>query len=105
MTDSHQVPAAPRNTDATKAVEKRVELLTTKAVEKRVELLSDKELTLPQEAQTALKEINQAIYDCAQRIIKAAVTTMHDGGRLIHTMDLLRQVKDTANVALQLPHV
>jgi len=76
------------------------------AVTKRIILLGRGTIGLPQATQAALEEVNSAIVDCARRIEAAMKTAKdHDRGRLIHTIDLLREAKDSATVALQLPHI
>jgi hypothetical protein len=74
-------------------------------VETRIWLLAGN-VSVPEETKAAMKDIERAIYECGLKINQAAKKAgKHDTGRMIHTMDLLRQVKDTADVALQLPHV
>jgi hypothetical protein len=76
----------------------------TDPVEARVALI-DGTFALPDENKEAMAEIRRAVKECAEKI-KDSVrkkAKKHDTGRLIHSLDLLQQVKDTACVSVILP--
>ena len=72
-------------------------------VEQRVALV-DGNFDLPPEALAAMREVRGIVAEAAARIATSVSKCKHDKGRLIHTMDLLQNVKDTACVSLILPH-
>jgi hypothetical protein len=61
---------------------------------------------LPDETIAAMREVRAACSDLATRLeaIAARGDVKVDVGRMIATMDLIQQVKDTACVSLILPH-
>lgn len=83
------------------APKKRVRI--TDPVEARVELINGM-FPLPQASKEAMGDVRNAIEVAARAIARSVQANPHDKGRLIHTLDLLQQAKDTACVALILPH-
>lgn len=59
---------------------------------------------LPQETVDAMKKIRASVAKCAAEIDAIAAQVKCDTGRLIHTVDLLQQVKNCACDGLILPH-
>lgn len=74
-------------------------------IDARVKLING-HFELPQETKKEMEDIRNACQAAAEEI-QAIVThgkVKYDAGRIIHALDLLQQVKDTACVALILPH-
>jgi hypothetical protein len=59
---------------------------------------------LPTETKRAMKRITEIVAEAAAEIEREAKKVKYDTGRLIATMDILQQSKDTACVSVILPH-
>ncbi|QJX71277.1 hypothetical protein F-S17_0013 [Faustovirus] len=77
-----------------------MEAITTRAK------LVNGNFNLPTETINAMREIREACSELATRLeaIVKADGAQFDTGRMIAAMDLVQQVKDTACVAVILPH-
>lgn len=80
-------------------------LLIADPVTARVALING-QFDLPAENVQAMRDIRAAVEECAKKIQAAVEKTAkkNDRGRLIHAIDLLQQVKDTACVSVILPY-
>jgi hypothetical protein len=73
-------------------------------LEARVEMINGR-FDLPKETLEAMDQIRKATETASREIHRAAtLVPKYDKGRLIATMDLLQQAKNTACDALILPH-
>lgn len=75
------------------------------AISARAKLVNGN-FNLPNETITAMREVRTACSDLAMRLeaIAKSSDVKIDVGRMIAALDTLQQVKDTACVALILPH-
>lgn len=83
--------------------EKRARVPITDPVEKRVEMINGM-FDLPAETLLTMREIRSASDEFARRIQAAVSKVPHDTGRVIATIDLIQQLKNTACDAVILPH-
>jgi hypothetical protein len=73
------------------------------AVQARLDMTNGN-FNLPDETLAAMKEIRAACSEAQAKVVESVEKVKFDTGRLIHTLDLLQQVKNCACDSVILPH-